>query len=355
MVFLGILALGTLAFSINAIFGWSGFGRAKNPEIEFGAQAALFLAFALVVLVHAEFFREARWRSRVVTLMAWAAVVHLVIFLLEATHLFSPASLPLELFRTTSDIGRPSGLMSEPSYFGAFAGLYGGPLLLVRSVPHYRWRCVLAIALFACAVIIRAKTFVPVMICEFCLVIWMRGRSVLKLRYLPIAIAVVLISLYVIIANAALDLQDNLSSVMRIGSAQLASNVAIRGYGLTGIGFGQFHYFFRPQFAPSYLFLSSEAREQFSLSATMRASTYNFFIRMLLETGIVGLLLFTGMIYSVLRSARNNLSADSQLGIFLLAGSLGFLFTQDPYFYPPLALALAILLGRIGTHLDVKV
>lgn len=345
LLLFAIIFLGTLAFAANAICGWSGVGFAKGSATEFAAQASLFVLFSLVLLVHAQLFREERWRILVVSLLPWAVLMHLVVFSLEFIHVLNPGSGFLSLFRTTADIGRPSGLMSEPSYFGSFAGLYGGPLFLIRPARYYRWRAALAILLFACAVLIRAKTFVPVLLCELGVLLWRNPTSVLRFRNIPVAVAIAIVSFYVVIANAALDLQDNLSSIMRIGSAQLALNAALHGYALLGIGFGQFHFFYRPRFAPSYLFLSAEAAEQFSHSASLRASTYDFYIRLLLEEGVGSLLLFLGLVYSLLKRVRQEATSVAQFGTFLLAGSLGFLLTQDPYFYPPLMLSMAVLLG----------
>lgn len=345
----GILGLGTIAFAINTVCAWSWApGYVKNPTFEFVAQAALFTAFSLVVLIHAAFLREQRWRNLIVSLLPWAALIQLAVFVLEAFHILSPAGPFLSLFRTADNIGRPSGLMSEPSYFGAFAGLYGGPLIMTRSVSHYRWRCALGLTLFVCAILVRAKTFIPVLLCEFAVQVLRNPKAALRFRYIPIATAVILVSAYVVIANEALNLQGNLSTIMRIGSAQLGLNAALHGYGLSGIGFGQFTFFYRAKFAPSYLYLSAEAANQLSHQAAERASTFNLYVRLLLETGVFGLALFVGWIYGMIKSTKHISTPDVIVGVLLLAGSIGFLFTQDAYFYPPLALSLALLLGRIG-------
>jgi hypothetical protein len=156
------------------------------------------------------------------------------------------------------------------------------------------------------------------------------------------------LSFYVIISNSTFDMQENLSSVLRLGSTVLALNVARDGYAITGIGFGQFHFLFRPQFAPSFLLISAVADDQFSSSIGFRASTYNIYVRILLETGFIGLILLLWILYRIMKSARNDPRPGTYFGMLLLAGSLGFLLTQDSYFFPPLVVGLAIVLGSIA-------
>jgi hypothetical protein len=186
------------------------------------------------------------------------------------------------------------------------------------------------------------------MICAVMVAVWRRPKSLLRIRSIPIAMAILALSSYVIIANSALDMQENLSSIMRIGATVLALNVARSGYAITGIGFGQFHFFFRPGFAPSFLYRSTEVASQFSPSIESRASTYNIYVRILLETGFIGLILFMRMLYRIMKSARNDPRLETYYGMLLLASSLGFLLTQDTYYYPPLVIGLSIVLGSVA-------
>ena len=58
--------------------------------------------------------------------------------------------------------------------------------------------------------------------------------------------------------------------------------------------------------------------------------------------GIGGLLLFVAAIRNLLRV---RIGPQHQYVSLLLVGSLGFLLTQDTYYYPPLVLACALVLG----------
>jgi hypothetical protein len=140
-------------------------------------------------------------------------------------------------------------------------------------------------------------------------------------------------------------MQENLSTVMRIGSTRLALNVAAKGYWFTGIGFGQFQFFYTEKYAPAFLFTSDEAVTQMSGAGESRGSTYNLFVRLLVETGVLGILLFLFLLYRAIRIVRRHFSPFALFGLLLVTGSVGFLCTQDSYFYPPLAVGLAILLG----------
>jgi hypothetical protein len=338
---------GFIAFLANLLFSWSRSGGAKDPAFQFLAQAALFLAFTFVVVVHARFFQDCRWRSYLVAILPTVITIHLSVFLLEAVGVVSHSNGWLSLFRTpgSSTIDRPSGLMSEPSYFGAFAALYGLPLLVIKSGGRRLGRWIFGGVLFAAAILIRAKTFVPVALVGCAALLWRQGRAALRPRYV-LGVSVLLItSIFAIVSNAALDMQENLSSAMRIGSTALGLSIAGRGYGLTGIGFGQFHFLYNEKYASQFLFASEEALTLMSGGAEFRASTYNLFVRLLVETGVLGILLFLLFLYRATSRVRHDSRAPALFGLLLVTGSLGFLCTQDSYFYPPLAVGLALALG----------
>jgi hypothetical protein len=342
-----IFLLGTFGFWLNLIFDWSGQGRSKTPIFQFSTQAALFVAFSVAVIAHSQLFTKAQWRTFTLSILPLVILIHLAVFFLDATGIVSHAQGWLALFRNGAGLNfdRPSGLMSEPSYFGAFAAMYGLPLLTIRSPSKRATRWVLASLVFTMAIIIRAKTFVPVIGLECIMLMWVRGRPAIRLKYVCLGALFLTAALYMIISNATFDMQENLSSAMRLGSTELAFNVADHGYGLTGIGFGQFHFFYRAQYAPHFLFVSQEAQDQMTGSAESRASTYNLYVRLLVETGILGLTCFLALIYRSLRDIRSDYRPTTLFGVLLTAGSLGFLLTQDTYFYPPLAVGLAWLLG----------
>jgi hypothetical protein len=205
----------------------------------------------------------------------------------------------------------------------------------------------LAAALYASAILIGAKTFVVVAAAQAAWLLLRRKQGGRRNAAGPLVMfaAVVGCGVFFIQTYSVLNVEENLSSTMRLGSSLLAANVARAGYGLTGIGFGQFHFFYQDRFAPDFIFLSREALDQMNPEVDNRASTFNVYLRVLVETGIAGFLLLIGCL-SRLWFARIPESVGFVSVIF--AGALGFLMTQDTYFYPPLVFAAALLISYIA-------
>ncbi len=345
--FLGIFACSLLAFTLNLIFGWSRFDEAKDPLIQFVTQAALFALTPLIIILHAELFRDRRWPEYIIGLLPWAVGIHLAALLLNIAGLLVYNRFPLSLFRTGSEevSMRISGLFSEPSYFGTMAAMYGIPLLMIYDKRSKRGRRLLAVVLFSAALYTGGKTVIPVSICGFIGYSWYDRTRLFTVRKILAAATLGVISVGIVVAQSALDVRENLSSAMRFGSTLTSINVAIAGYGIMGVGFGQFHFMFLRKFMPAFLLFSEEAVNQMASSAAHRTSTFNLFTRYLVETGLMGLFLFIAWLRDLCSFARDDRQVASLLGILLVSTSLGFLLTQEPYCYPPLMLGAALILG----------
>ena len=345
--FFGIFACGVFAFTLNLIFGWSQFGGTKNPSIQFVTQAGLFIITPLILVMHGELLRKEQWTAYILRLLPWVVSIHLLALSLDMTGMLAYNRLPLSMFRTGSELVsmRISGLFSEPSYFGTMAAMYGIPLMLIPSGNFRRGRQLLALLLFAAALCTGGKTLIPVAICGFIGYFWYSKTRLLTPRNALIAIVLAAISIGVVAGRSALDVQENLSSAMRFGSTLTSINAAIAGYGVTGVGFGQFHFMYLKKFMPSFLLFSEEAIGQMASTAEHRASTYNIFSRYLIEEGVLGLCLFIACLRDFYKLARNDRKISSLLGVILVSASLGFLLTQEPYCYPPLILGAALIIG----------
>ncbi|QHN04325.1 hypothetical protein FTO74_13850 [Granulicella sp. WH15] len=352
-VFGGIFVCGTGAFVLNLVFGWSRFGATKDPVTQFVTQAMLFLVTPFIIVAHADLFAGRRWSAFVMNVIPWAALVHLAAAVFQVIGLLQPDRMPLELFRNGTEEfnSRVAGLLSEPSYFGTMAALYGIPLLLAYPTGRKRRYILLAFLLFAMSLYGGGKTVVPVTICGFLGFMWYSRARILTLRNIIVLLVVATISAIVVVQNAALNVQDNLSTAMRFGSTATSLNAAFAGYGILGVGFGQFHFMFLERFMPTFLLFSQEAVDQMSSAAEHRASTFNIFTRYLIETGVCGLLLFFAFLQSQFRMAREDQRSGSLLGILLISVSLGFLLTQEPYCYPPIMLGASLVLG---SHNEVR-
>jgi hypothetical protein len=169
--------------------------------------------------------------------------------------------------------------------------------------------------------------------------------KIFSVRNVSVALLVTALAAVFVARTAIFDVRENLSSAMRFGSTLTSLNVALAGYGITGVGFGQFHFMFQQRFMPPFLLFSQEALTQMASTAEHRTSTFNLFTRYWVETGIAGLALFLGLLAYLFRLARRNPGQRALVGSLMLGSSLGFLVTQEPYCYPPLILASSFLLA----------
>jgi hypothetical protein len=353
----GLCGLG--GFVLNLIFSWSYFGGSKDPVFQAVAQMALFLLTPVILVAHTSLLKKAEAREAFLSYIPFAASFHIVCMLLDATGFLRATQFPLSVFRLTDpsnislNVYRIAGLFTEPSYFGAMAAMYGLPLLLLHPASRKSkyFNFLVAIALFISAFYIGAKTVIPVSICGYVAFLWQTRTSAFTLTRTLALVPLISASIFVVTSTSALSIQDNLSSAMRFGSTVTALNVARAGYGITGLGFGQFHFMFRSEYVPDYMYLSQEAQDQMLPDAAHRASTFNLFARYLVETGVIGLTLWLYLIRRLALLARRYQDRSLTLGALLMGSALGFLLLQDPYCFPPLILGMAFV---IAGHYDLR-
>lgn len=345
---IAMLAVGTLVALINFIAGWSSWDLSRNPLEQFINQSLLIIVAGVALVGNSRLLRATEMLTLIPRYLRTAAVVHLAIFAVQAAGVLGDTYAPLSLFRvqTAEEAHRATGLFSEPAYFGTFAALYGSVLLALpgaRSGKVFNW-CIAGV-LFACSVAIGAKTFVVVLGAQVAYFVLRRANSWFRRVLALLALLIVsACALFFIQRYSALDVQRNLSSADRLGSTVLAANVALQGYGLTGVGTGQFHFFYRDEFAPDFLRFSKQGALQLSPNAPNRASTYNFYLRVLDEFGIIGFILLVVGLWIIWRA---RLPEERTYAGLIFAGSMGFLLTQDTYFYPPLVFSVAIIVAIV--------
>ena len=344
--YLTILYLGTLGFLISILFYKLDFSYYKNPLVQFVGQAGLFVLSFTSLFCLTSFLKRKKISYLFIYLVPIVALVHLVFFNLDLMGVIDFEIIPFSLFRIegNSMLGRVCGLMSEPSYFGAFAALFGLPLLLMKSYYRLRYR-LLGIFLLVAAVFAQAKTMFIVIFFQLIILFIYTKNFNFKKIFIVFGALFVFGLLYLISVGQNINVNENLSAAMRFGSTILGFNVASQGYAITGLGFGQFHFYYNPQFAPNFLLLSDEANYQFQSHAETRASTYNFFIRILVEAGILGFLVCCKSLSFILNKVRYSNDEQSMLGLLFLSGSIGFLMTQDTYFYPPFVMGCSLILS----------
>jgi hypothetical protein len=340
-------AMGLFAFIANILNGWSEPVNNRYPAAQFGFQSMLLILAVFAPFILSGFIRKGKESVLFMNYVLLAALIHFLVVVLEYCAPDTVYDLLLYFRGPDGLIDRPSGLMSEPSYFGAFAALFGLPLLLLKC-KHGVWGKVLGASLIFFGMSIQAKTIVPVLLGQVAIiVVYSKNR-----QWLFTAMTVFLISVsYVLIFTNVLDTSLNMSSATRFGSAELGLDLLSKGYAITGIGTGQFHFFYTYEFAPDSLLVSPDFTVYLNEVAASRGSTYNFPIRLILETGIIGALCYLTLIYKILNRRKQAFdqaticNSNTSLGLLLIGGSFGFLMTQDPYCYPPLILGLALILA----------
>lgn len=337
-----ILFLSTIGFSINFFINTSHFNYFKNPIVQLFAQSSIFMLFFFAIIFITKYCKNTNRRLRFAQLLPWATGVHLTVYLLQSIGLLDDHENWLSMFRNDGRIiERATGLMSEPSYYGTFAALFGMPLLLMKYF-NSRISKAVGLAVLLSALVINAKTMFIVIAFQLFIFNYFIGFDTKKASFWLVIILIIVAAFIVNESQRPLDIENNLSGIMRLGSSVLGLNVALDGNGLIGVGIGQFHFYYRREFSPAFLLISDEAQAQFQITAEHRASTYNLFIRLLVETGFIGLILFVDIIRRALKNAEASADTATQFGVLLISGSVGFLMTQDTYFYPPLALGLAL-------------
>jgi len=236
---------------------------------------------------------------------------------------------------------RPTGLFSEPSYWGAFCG-YMWPLCAICLIANYPFnRLLILCLLFICLVtpfIIRARTFIGILTVQL-----LFASFICKKRWFwfPLAIAALIFILPLFNEFQLFDIHENLSSAMRLGSTILGLNLS-KEYGFFGLGLGQFTYFYSDKYAPDFLLYSEEAMSYFTGEALFRASTYNLFVRALVELGFLGfigftMLYFLPILYVYKNCYKNSIDKKKFWFLFLLSyvGAIAFQLTQDSLLYSP--------------------
>jgi hypothetical protein len=346
--------ISTCFFLAAQIFGNPLTGVQRSPFYSFVSQASILLVSIVFIFYLREFF--ARFGQAALAalpaIVVWASLFHLFFFLIQALAIngldFGMITGPMNWVRPDAGNARPFGLMSEPSYWGAFVA-YTWPILYFcfRNKSARLGGRLLAVVLIGSALLIGARTLIAIVFIQLLIVVFASHISIAV--KLSLAIACGVGGLAILVATTdTFAVSENLSSAMRLGSTLLGLNVA-SAHGLTGVGIGQFHYYFTPEFAPDFLFLSEEAAYVFSGVSDMRASTFNFFVRLVVELGVIGFLGFFWLIVSAGRAVFRLSDMRFRFGLGLAyVGALSFWLTQDSFLYSPALLFMAVGLAVGG-------
>ena len=179
LLFAAIGLLGTVGFLLNITMEWSDWRFNRNPLTQYVLQSALIVVSALAIIGNGRLALRYPIAKSFLNALPAAALMHLLIWSLEASDIISDSAGLLLLFRTDGGaIERATGLMSEPSYYGTMAALYGATMLVHRYVGSRRIVAIgVAIGLFASALIIVAKTIVVVAGLQLAVVVFTRSGN----------------------------------------------------------------------------------------------------------------------------------------------------------------------------------
>lgn len=328
----------------------------RSPiESWFVQSLVLFTSFAFYLTIYILLCKYRPDISMIFELAPVVFAIHLVFYSIDG--LVAVDALPasffdysIGLFRTNR-IERPSGLMSEPSYWGAFCAFIWPGLVYCFLNAKRSKRGVLLVLIVAALVtpfLVNAKTFTGILIIQFLLLMFWVGQ----LRWIAVTSVLLLsVASYTILFTGFMDVENNLSSAMRIGSTLLAGNVAVEHFPF-GVGTGQLSFFYLDKYAPQFLHYSAEANEYFSGAAESRASAYNLFVRFFAELGVLGLagvlLLYAIPVYKMFATKPRTMND----GLFLITyiGATAFQLSQDSFLYSPTIMFLPMAYYYYGAR-----
>lgn len=315
----------------NSIYDFS-YYRDKVDQFLF--QIIMYLVFLINVFTIYTFCNK----KHLLNILNYFRICILLNFLFILLEFFNIFPNLIDLFRVYQTIERPSGLHTEPSY-ASFS-------LIFFSLPLYiygkKYDKVYLILSFIYILIFNAKTGMFVFILSLFLYFIIINRKYFFIIF-------VLLTLPVLLLLFDFNINDNLSIIMRLGSAHLSFNVIVEYFHtLFGIGFGQFNFLYLKEFAPDYLFLSFEGREYLSGMNKSRAPTFNLYTRLLVEVGIIGFLFYLLALYLIVKRLLFYNSNLSRILLLCLFMCLSFLLTQDGYSFPPFFITLGLILRYIN-------
>jgi hypothetical protein len=287
-------------------------------------------------------------------LICLGSIIPVACFIADEFH-SSLVTLLLSGLRLKRD-SRPSGLATEPSLYAAWIALVW-PLVLFYISKERRFlprvgAIVLLAALCITAYLSNARTIAAILVLQIAYygTYFMRTRhGIRRFRALVLltACAAVIISVFARSLTSLTD-TDMGSNISRVGSTITAVKVAI-AHPIFGVGIGQLRYFFA-QYAPDFALASDEILAYATGTTESRASSFNMFVRFMLEFGFAaGIVLCVLVVWPIIAAFRLR-SPEPYLMYAVLSaiGGVGFWLSQDQYGYEPAILSLALVANAVA-------
>ncbi len=261
-----------------------------------------------------------------------------------------PLEAILSLVRIKRD-PRPSGLATEPSLYAAWLA-FAWPWVLFQCTraEFYATRlatCLIFAGLVITAYLSNARTIAAIVVLQlafYAIYVTASRRGISRYRAL-LVLTFCTVAVFAAFAQslASLTNVDLGSNIGRIGSTVTAARVAW-GHPLAGVGIGQLKYFFGA-YAPDFALVSEEILSYANGAAEFRASSFNLFVRLVMEFGFpLGLLFGWVILRPLFQSVRQGMTNPFvAYPVVAAIGGVGFWLSQDQYGYQPAILSLAIL------------
>lgn len=330
ILFLSMLFLSSLGFLLYGI-SISEFGG-KEPSFQFISHFILFFIGISPFILKTEFFFQSPNSLR--SIFVKALLVNILFILIDFIFIyFYQVRIFEEIFTVPGDRYYPTGLFSEPSYFAAYFAIMI-PTILYNSKPITIFAVILIASLFFFFTGIR--TFFPIFIVGiFALIYYRWGISIKMLILMPIIFT---LCFYILVSLNIINVDANLSSAYRLGNIVSFTQYSFQNNILLGYGFGSAHFVYPLLDHPNFMTFSQEFRNAISGNVEMRIPVFNLYVRMFIEIGMLGTLIFITMIFVNLSSSN----VPNFLKVFIWCALTQSLST-DSYIYGMLTIALVFL------------
>lgn len=270
--------------------------------------------------------------------LSYILIVQLIFFYLHYFQFewFYPI---LSFFQSKIDIFRGSGFSSEPSLWSSYLLLIV-PLMLI-NVKNKKFILLIVFLSVTSGFLSESRSYMLIFLLQILISLFLFPTKKNHIfQFLSIgSVAVVLIfSIYFEDIISVFNIEESLSSLMRLGSTY-TSILIILDHPF-GIGNGMFTAYY-PTYAPDFLLKSEEALKLINGEATFRASTYNLFTRIGAEYGLIFLILslifYINVNIQFLQHIKMATINKKNIILVYLSfiGGTSFFFQQDQYGYQP--------------------
>jgi len=333
----------------------------RPPELSYLLQSMMVIWASISFFLWVRLLENGCANQRIINLSCAVTfaflIADLIIVKLEA---YSAGEKILGWVQFYHDPFRVSGLTSEPSILGAWLALLW-PMVFFRvfslEIKNYfilDRRTLLTILIVFSGFLWGGRTFPMLFSIQASWLIFSATRKTNALwkTFFFVLLGGLASATMLWSYHFVFDINSNLSSMARLGASITAIQASIDNLPF-GIGAGQFSYYFG-LYVDDIFLLSEEVQAWADGESASRTSTFNLFIRAILEFGFLGSIA-VGLFF--LKFALMNKSVFEKVNLGLargvtltLIGGCGFWLTQDQYGYQPAIFSLALLYYHHRKH-----